>query len=81
MNKLIEAGNAARKALLLATLEEHDWNLTRAAIALGISGPSNTSRELKKFAPKEYAKARKEGRITTVWKGNREHRTRRGGTP
>lgn len=70
MNKLTAAANAAKKKLLLETLEKCDWNLTRTAIELGLGSPSNVARTMKDLGlSRELEKARKDGRVTRAWKG------------
>lgn len=69
---LTEAGEAAKREamrkLLLKTLKEHGWNLTKTAEALGMGsgsgGASYVSKTLKDLAPQEYASAKVDGRIT-----------------
>lgn len=69
---LTEAGEEAKRdamrKLLLRTLKEQGWNLTRTAEALrmgeGSGAASNVAKALLELAPEEYAAAKADGRIT-----------------
>lgn len=62
---LVEIGEDAMRAALLAELQRQGWNLTRTAEALRMSAPSNVIRAIKSLdleAEYEAAKARGEAR-------------------
>lgn len=59
-----EARREAQRKLLLRTLKEHGWNLTKTAEALGMGAMQAVTRALKDLAPEEYAAAKTDGRIT-----------------
>lgn len=59
-----DARREAQRKLLLKTLKEHGWNLTKAAEALGMGAMQAVTRALKDLAPEEYAAAKADGRIT-----------------
>lgn len=59
-----EARREAQRKLLLRTLRETGWNITRTAEALGMGAAPAVTRALKDLAPEEYAAAKADGRIT-----------------
>lgn len=59
-----DARREAQRKLLLKTLREQGWNLTRTAEALGMGAMQAVTRALKDLAPEEYAAAKADGRIT-----------------
>lgn len=59
-----DARREAQRKLLLKTLRESGWNLTRTAEALGMGAMQAVTRALKDLAPEEYAAAKADGRIT-----------------
>lgn len=63
-----EAKAVAQRALLLETLDANGWNLTATAEDLGMGAATAVSRALRELAPKEYEKAKRDGRVS---QGNR----------
>lgn len=63
-----EAKATAQRALLLETLDANGWNLTATAEELGMGAATAVSRALRELAPKEYEKAKRDGRVS---QGNR----------
>lgn len=57
------AAREAKRELLLQTLKEQGWNLTRTAEALGMGASSAVHRALHDLAPAEYEAARERGDI------------------
>jgi len=53
----------AQRELLLKALADHDWNMTQAAKAIGLSGAPRVIRALRDVAPDVYKEARADGRI------------------
>ncbi len=58
-----EAALAAKRGLLLSTLNANNWNFARTAEALDLPGTPGVIRALKESAPDEYERARKDGRV------------------
>ncbi len=66
---LADAGDAAMRKLLLATLKRNNWNLTGAATELRMTGPSNVLHSIKRLGlSTEYEAAKAAGKVSP---GNR----------
>jgi len=66
---LVEAGDAAMRKLLLATLRRNAWNLTGTATELRMTGPSNVLHSIKRLGlSAEYDAAKAAGKVSP---GNR----------
>jgi len=64
-SKLTQAGEAAQRGLLLATLKECGWNLTATAEALEMGDPSAVLRSIKVLGlDEEYEAAKARGAIS-----------------
>lgn len=56
---LMEIGDAAMRKALLATLIDHNWNLTHTATMLRMTGPADVIRSIKRLGLSEaYETAR-----------------------
>lgn len=57
------AAKAAQRELLLKTLDELNWNLTKTADALAMGARGNVIRALRELAPEEYERAKADERV------------------
>ena len=58
-----EGARAAKRELLLRTLDANDWNFAATARALGLTGTPAVIRALNEVAPDEYERAKRDGRV------------------
>lgn len=64
-SRLVQIGEAAMRAELLAALEAHNWNLAAAGRSVGLAGASSVLRMIPKLnLAAEYNAAKRDGRVT-----------------
>lgn len=63
--RILQTGDAAMRAELLAVLESAKWNMTVAARECGLAGPSSVLRMIPRLGlSAEYNAAKRDGRVS-----------------